>query len=74
MLTTNTSLDYMAALTLYGGGLYHIETSPLICCANQWTNFYMIKTSVMKELKQPYDYKFFPSPYKHRDFSLALIA
>ena len=32
------------------GGPYHIETSPLICRANQWTGFYMIRTSVMKEL------------------------
>ena len=31
-------------------GPYHIETSPLICKANQWTGFYMIRTSVMKEL------------------------
>ena len=29
---------------------YHIETSPLICSANEWTGFYMIRTSVMKEL------------------------
>ena len=29
-------------------GLYHIETSPLICTANQWTGFYMIGASVMK--------------------------
>ena len=28
-----------------------IETSPLICSANQWTGFYMIGTSVMKELR-----------------------
>ena len=33
------------------GGRYHIETSPLICGANQWTDFYMILASVMKELK-----------------------
>ena len=32
------------------GSPYHIETSPLICSANQWTGFYMIGTSVMKEL------------------------
>ena len=32
-------------------GHYHIETSPLICRENQWTGFYMIGTSVMKELK-----------------------
>ena len=31
-------------------GPCHIETSPLICRANQWTGFYMIRTSVMKEL------------------------
>ena len=28
------------------GGLYHIETSLLICRANQWTGFYMIGTSI----------------------------
>ena len=33
------------------GGLYHIETSPLICRANQWTGFYMIGISVIKEFK-----------------------
>ena len=27
-----------------------METSSLICSANQWTGFYMIETSVMKEL------------------------
>ena len=32
------------------GGRYHIETSPLICFANQWTGFYMISATVMKEL------------------------
>ena len=34
----------------HDGGPYHIETSPLICFANQWTGFYMIWTSIMKEL------------------------
>ena len=34
----------------YDGGPYHIETSPLICRANQWTDLYMIGTSVMKGL------------------------
>ena len=38
-------------------GLCYIETSPLICRANQWTGFYMIRTSVMKELSP-----FFPGP------------
>ena len=32
----------------HDGGRYHIETSPLICRANQWTGFYMITASVMK--------------------------
>ena len=31
-------------------GPYHIEPNPLTCSANQWTRFYMIGTSVMKEL------------------------
>ena len=34
----------------HDGGRYHIETSPLICSANQWTGFYMITVSVKKEL------------------------
>ena len=34
----------------HDGGRYHIETSPLICGANQWTGFYMIAASVIKEL------------------------
>ena len=37
-------------LTFHGEGLYHIETSPLICRANQWTGFYLIKAAVVKEL------------------------
>ena len=28
-----------------------METSPLICRANQWTDFYMMTASVMKEFK-----------------------
>ena len=28
-----------------------METSPLICSANQWTGFYMISASVMKGLR-----------------------
>ena len=30
---------------------YGIETSPLICRANQWNGFYMIGISIMKELR-----------------------
>ena len=36
----------------HDGGPYRIETSPLICRANQWTSFYMTEIFVMKELKQ----------------------
>ena len=36
----------------HDGGRYHIETSPLICSANQWTGFYMITASVMKGLNE----------------------
>ena len=38
-------------------GHYHIEASLLICRANQWTGFYMITASVMKELKDFYQKK-----------------
>ena len=36
----------------HDGGHYRIETSPLICRANQWTGFYIITASVMKELNK----------------------
>ena len=36
----------------HNGGPYNIETSPLICSANQWTDFYITGTWVMKELKE----------------------
>ena len=39
------------AFNFHHGGPNHIETSPLICRANQWTGFCMIGTSVIKELK-----------------------
>ena len=35
-------------LLFHDGVPYHIETSPVICRANQWTGFYMIGNSVMK--------------------------
>ena len=37
-------------ILLHDGGLYHIDTSPLVCIVNQWTDFCMIRTSVIKEL------------------------
>ena len=35
----------------HDGGPYHIQTSPLICSANQWNGFYIIGTSVMNEIR-----------------------
>ena len=46
---------------LYDGGRYHIETSPLIRGANQWTGFYMITASVLKGLKTTDDHEEFIS-------------
>ena len=42
------SLD--VAWHVHDGGPYPIETSPLICRANQWTGFYVVVTSARKEL------------------------
>ena len=36
----------------HDGGPYHVETSPLIRSANLWTGFFMIGTSVIKELSK----------------------
>ena len=36
---------------LFITGSYYIETSPLICSLNQWTGFFMLGTSVVKEVK-----------------------
>ena len=44
---TRIELSYQL---FHDGGRYHIETSPLICGANQWTGVYMITASVMKDL------------------------
>ena len=41
-------------LTLHAGSLYHLETNPSIFRANQWSSFYMIGISVMKELMDEY--------------------
>ena len=48
----------------HDGGFYHIETSPLICRANQWTGSYMMRPSFMKELK----YKKMNISRKENDF------
>ena len=51
-LTWNLELIAKLLQLYYNGGRYHIETSPLICFANQWTGSYMITDPVMKELKR----------------------
>ena len=43
-------------LTLLWRSPYHIKTSTLICSANQWTGFYMIRTSFMKVNSLEYIY------------------
>ena len=46
-----TANDEFCISLFHEGGPYHIEASPLIYRANQWTGFYMIWTSLLKELK-----------------------
>ena len=41
---------------IIGQYLRNSLTSPLICSANQWTGFYMIRTFVMKELTEMQDH------------------
>ena len=48
---------YNSVLTFHDGGRYHIEISPLICQANQWTGFYMITASVMKGLNTSWKFQ-----------------
>ena len=51
MYISSTS-EFLRLIQLFhDGSPYHIETSPLICNANQSTGFCMIRSSVMKELK-----------------------
>ena len=48
----NTNERLIPFYLFHDGGRYHVETSPLICSGNQWTGFYMITASVMKELNK----------------------
>ena len=36
--------------SFHDGGRYHRETSSLVCRENQWTGFYIITASVIKDL------------------------
>ena len=49
---TISELCRQLTLPFHDGGRYHIETSPLICGANQLADFYMITSSVMKGLNE----------------------
>ena len=51
------------------GGPYHKETSPSICRANQWTGFYMIGASNIKEWKD----KVFDKKSSQSDFQISEI-
>ena len=48
LMITN-SKNHRKLQLFHDGSPYHIETSPLICSANQCTGFYMIGTTIMKE-------------------------
>ena len=50
-LTCLFNLEWSKSL-FHDGGHCDIETSPLICFANQWTDFYVITAPVMKELRK----------------------
>ena len=43
----NPVLDF-----IYKPSRFHIETSPMVCSANQWTGFYMITARFLYEIKQ----------------------
>ena len=47
-----SEITFLREELIHDGGRYHIKTGPLICRANQWTGFYMITASTMKELKE----------------------
>ena len=51
IIMSNAFLKGETRLTLSGRGSCHIETSTLICSANQCTGFCMMETSAMMELK-----------------------
>ena len=50
-IKTHQNQKFSVVLNSDDIGSCHIETTPLICRANQWTDFYMIGTFVMEELK-----------------------
>ena len=47
---TEKMKKYIRNELFHDGVPCHIESSPLVCSENQWTGFYMIGTSIMKEI------------------------
>ena len=50
MFSSIKTLSRKLTQPFHDGGRYHIETSPMICRANQWSGFYMITASLIKGL------------------------
>ena len=50
----------------------HIETSPMVCRANKWTDFYMKGTSTVKELNQILDLNIYKKLIQGQKHWLAL--
>ena len=52
MFSVGREIEHSAEMNelVHTGGLYHIDSSPLISTANQWTGFCMIWTSIVKQL------------------------
>ena len=51
-ICTHRVVNLNKYLLFHDGGLYHLETCPLICYKNHWTGLYLTGTSVMKEFKK----------------------
>ena len=66
---SNAFLFFSSIYLFDDGGPCYIETSTLICYANQWTGFYIIVAFVMKELR---DNKF-PARYRHLEITIRNI-
>ena len=45
------NIGFMQNELFHDGGPYHIETSPLICSANQWTGFSDIRHERVKSFQ-----------------------
>ena len=68
ILTCFVLLFHICSSRFNDGGPYHKETSSLICSINQWADFNMIETSVMKGLNDLIFRKFPKYPGKTSSF------